>query len=695
MRPQNLNTLFRPVVDLRGIGTRIAALVKHVAGPNVVDLCWHLPTGIVDRRYRPTVEQAEEGRVATLTVAVGTHQPTPRHNARVPYKVWCFDPTGGLVLVFFHARGDYLRRILPPGETRVVSGRVDRYGEALQMAHPDFIVSEAELERVGIVQPVYRLTAGLSPKIIGNAMAAMLETLPELPEWITETTLDSRTWGDWRTALRQAHKPQTEDDLNPAAPARQRLAYDELLANQLVVALTRTRRHQWAGRRIAGDGRIASAIEAALPFSLTASQHQAVADIRADMAADHQMLRLLQGDVGSGKTVVALLTMATAIEAGAQTALMAPTEILARQHFATIEPLAQAAGLSVALLTGSAGSAERSRVNADLAAGGIDIVVGTHALIQQSVTFRDLAFAVVDEQHRFGVHQRMLLTGKGPSVDLLVMTATPIPRTLLLAAYGDIDESRLTEKPAGRRPIDTRAISMERLDEVISAVERAIKQGARTYWICPLVEESEVSDLAAATDRHQTLSHLFGNRVGLVHGRMKTAEKDAAMRRFAGGESSVLVATTVVEVGVDVPEATVIVIEHAERFGLAQLQQLRGRVGRSDRDSTCLLLYQAPLGEAARARLRTVRQTEDGFLIAEEDLRLRSGGDVLGPRQSGLPSFRLADLAFHGDLLAAARDDAREIVTQDPQLTSPRGAALRTLLYLFRRDEVVRYVQAG
>ena len=695
MRPQNLNTLFRPVVDLRGIGTRIAALVDHVAGPDVVDLCWHLPAGIIDRGYRPTVEQAEEGRVATLTVTVGTHQPSPPRNTRAPYRVWCFDATGGLILVFFHARGDYLRRILPPGETRVVSGRVDRYGSALQMTHPDFIVPEAELDRIALVQPTYRLTAGLSPKVMGKAMAAMLETLPELPEWLTETALRDRAWSDWRTALKQAHSPQTEDDLSPMATARQRLAYDEILANQLVVALTRARRRQLTARRIAGNGRISNAIEAALPFSLTASQHQAVADIRADLASDHQMLRLLQGDVGSGKTVVALLAMATAIEAGTQTALMAPTEILAHQHFATIEPLAKAGGISVALLTGSATGAERSRIQRELAAGDIDIAVGTHALIQQSVTFRDLAFAVVDEQHRFGVHQRMLLTDKGQSVDLLVMTATPIPRTLLLAAYGDIDESRLTEKPAGRRPIDTRAISLERLHEVIDAVERATRQGARTYWICPLVEESNVSDLAAATDRHQMLTSLFGDRVGLVHGRMKSIEKNAAMRRFADGEISVLVATTVVEVGVDVPEATVIVIEHAERFGLAQLHQLRGRVGRSDRDSTCLLLYQAPLGETARARIRTMRQTEDGFRIAEEDLRLRGGGDVLGPRQSGLPSFRLADLAFHADLLAAAREDARAIVAQDPQLASPRGEALRTLLYLFRRDEVVRYIQAG
>ncbi len=695
MRPQQLNPLFRPVSDLRGVGTRIATLIGQVAGPHVVDLCWHLPTGIIDRRYHPTIAEAEPGRVVTLTVTVGTHQPAPPRNARVPYKVWCFDETGGLSLVFFHARGDYLRRVLPQGQTRIVSGRVDRYGEALQMTHPDFIVSEAEMDQVDRVQPVYRLTSGLSAKVLGKATLEALKTVPDLPEWLTDHHRDEATWPSWSTAVRQVHAPESEADLDSLALPRQRLAYDELLANQVVVALTRARHRQRPGRSLSGHGRLSEAIERTLPFQLTTSQRSALSDIRADMGADRQMLRLLQGDVGSGKTVVALLAMATAIEADTQAALMAPTEILARQHFATIQPLAAAAGLNTALMIGSAGTAERSRIALGLASGDIQIVVGTHAIIQQSVSFRDLAFAVVDEQHRFGVHQRMLLAAKGRSVDLLVMTATPIPRTLLLAAYGDIDESRLTEKPAGRKPVDTRAVSMERMHEVVDAVDRATKQGARAYWICPLVEESEVSDLAAASDRHQMLNAHLLQQVGLVHGRMKTSEKDAAMRRFADGDTPILVATTVVEVGVDVPEATLIVIEHAERFGLAQLHQLRGRVGRGDRESTCLLLYQGPLGETARARLRTIRQTDDGFKIAEEDLRIRGGGDVLGTRQSGLPSFRLADLAFHADLLATARDDARSIVEQDPQLTSPRGQALRTLLYLFQRDEVVRYLQAA
>jgi ATP-dependent DNA helicase RecG len=407
------------------------------------------------------------------------------------------------------------------------------------------------------------------------------------------------------------------------------------------------------------------------------------------------MIRLLQGDVGSGKTVVALLAAATVAEAGRQAALMAPTEILARQHLATIAPLAQKAGIRVAILTGRERGKERKETLDRLALGEIDFLVGTHALFQDEVVFRDLALAIVDEQHRFGVHQRLALARKGEAVDMLVLTATPIPRTLVLTYFGDMEISELREKPAGRKPIDTRTIALDRLSEVIEAVGRALDQGQRVYWVCPLVDESEVSDLAAAADRFADLKKHFGARVDLVHGQMKGADKDAAMERFSSGKTQLLVATTVIEVGVDVPAATVMVIEHAERFGLAQLHQLRGRVGRGGERSTCLLLYKAPLGETAKARLGIMRDTEDGFRIAEEDLRLRGEGDVLGTRQSGMPGFRLARIEFHGKLIAAARDDAALILGRDPDLETPRGEALRDLLYLFERDEAIRLLRAG
>jgi ATP-dependent DNA helicase RecG len=693
LRPEILFPLFAPVTALAGVGPRLGKLIEKLAGPKVVDLCWHLPTGFIDRRFAPKLAEAPEGAIVTVTVTVERHQ-KPAH-PRLPYRVRCHDETGSLTLVFFNAKRDWLEKTLPVGQVRVVSGKVERYGGELQMAHPDHIAPEAEAAEIGRVEPVYPLTAGLTPKVLGKAIRAAVERAPELPEWIDAAFLGQQGWPGWRASLGMAHAPQEQADLAPDTKPRQRLAYDELLANQLALALVRARQRRLVGRRLKGDSRLRARIAGALPFTLTPSQRRALEEIAADMAGPAPMLRLLQGDVGSGKTVVALMAMAIAVEAGAQAALLAPTEILARQHLSTIAPLAEAAGLRVGLLTGRDRAKTKAETLAGLADGSIPIVVGTHALVQEEVAFRDLGLAVIDEQHRFGVHQRLLLAEKGKGADVLVMTATPIPRTLMLTAYGDLEVSRLTEKPAGRKPVDTRALPLERIDEVVAGIGRAIADGARAYWICPLVEESEAVDLANAEARHADLAKRLPVRVGLVHGQQKSAERDAAMTAFAHGDLDILVATTVVEVGVDVPEATVMVIEHAERFGLAQLHQLRGRIGRGVKPSTCLLLYQAPLGETAKARLKILRETDDGFRIAEEDLRLRGAGELLGTRQSGLPEFRLADIAAHGELLAAARDDARLILERDPDLESARGQALRTLLYLFERDAVVKTVRSG
>ncbi len=694
MRPEILFPLFAPATSLSGVGPRFAKLFESLTGgPAVLDLCWHLPSGIIDRRYGPPLAEVIPGRIATLTVEVGEHRAPP--SRRQPYRVVCHDETGSLELVFFHAHRDYLMKMLPPGQTRLVSGKVEVFNDRLQMTHPDHIAGPEEAVRVKAVEPVYPLTAGLSLKVVSKAVQAALERLPELPEWLDAGLKAREDWPQWHEALRRVHSPRDEADLSPLALPRRRLAYDELLSNQLAIALVRDRQLKQRGRVLKGDGRLCDKVIASLPFQLPGSQGMALAEIPADMAAEHRMLRLLQGDVGSGKTVVALLAMLTAVEAGGQAALMAPTEILARQHFQTIEPLARAAGIGLTLLTGRDKGKARQAILEKLASGETSIVVGTHALFQEDVAFKDLAMVVIDEQHRFGVHQRLTLTGKGKAVDVLVMTATPIPRTLMLTAYGDMESSRLTERPPGRQPIDTATLSLDRLPEVVDAADRALQRGAQVYWICPLVEESENSDLAAAEDRYAVLRQRFGDRIGLVHGRMKGPEKDAVMARFAAGETGVLVATTVVEVGVDVPNATVMVIEHAERFGLSQLHQLRGRVGRGSGKSTCLLLWQGPLGETARARLRILRETDDGFRIAEEDLRLRGAGELLGTRQSGLPEFRLADLAVHGDLLATARDDARLILDKDPELAGERGQALRVLLYLFERDAAVKYLRSG
>ena len=692
MRPAILFPLFAETRTLPGVGPRLEKLIAQVAGRRLVDLIFDLPTGVVDRSYRPKLIAAEAGRIATVTVNVLDHL-APR-DKRQPYRVRCSDDTAAIELVFFHAHADYLEKTLPTGSRRIVSGRVERFKDRLQMPHPDYVVeNDADMP---LHEPVYALTEGLPAKSMAKAIRGALAKVPALPEWQDLAYLKARGWPSFADALGKVHAPMHEADLALDTLDRSRLAYDELLANQLALILIRQHMRAAKGRVLNGDGHLKAKVLAALSFELTEAQERALAEIETDMASSTRMLRLLQGDVGSGKTIVAMLALLNAVEAGAQGALMAPTEILARQHMSVLEPLAQAAGVRMALLTGRERGPSREATLEALANGKIDILVGTHALFSEDVAFRDLGLAVVDEQHRFGVHQRLSLQGKAERLtDVLVMTATPIPRTLALTAYGDMDVSRLHGRPPGRKPVDTRLLASERLGEVIEHLRKAIAHGARAYWVCPLVEESEKIDLAAAEERAEELKKALGSKVGLVHGKMKPAERDAAMAKFKNGETAILVATTVIEVGVDVPEATIMVVEHAERFGLAQLHQLRGRVGRGTGKSSCLLVYQNPLGETAKARLKILRETDDGFVIAEEDLRLRGPGELLGTRQSGELQFRMADLAAHGELLAAARDDAKLVLSRDPDLKSPRGEALRILLYLFGRDEAVRYLRAG
>jgi len=699
MRPSLLNPLFAAVTTLTGVGPHLEKLYRRLFGreqpARVIDLLFHLPTGAIDRRARPKLRDVVPDTVVTVAVTVDRHRPSPPHRPRAPYQVYTSDETGDLTLTYFNARKDYLQKLLPVGERRYVSGTVALYDHMRQMVHPDRVVAEADLAKLPLVEPVYPLTEGLSLNQIRKAADAALTRLPDLPEWQDASWVARERFPSFAEALRVLHRPTEPADLLPEGLAWSRLAYDEFLAGQLALALVRAHLRRPAGRATPGTGHIRKKLIEALPYSLTPSQGRAVADIVSDLGRPERMLRLLQGDVGSGKTVVALLAAAAVIEGGRQAALMAPTEILARQHFNTVAPLAAAAGINVAILTGRERGRERNDILEKLAFGDIHVLIGTHALFQEEVEFRDLALAVVDEQHRFGVHQRLALAKKGEAVDVLVMTATPIPRTLVLTYFGDMDVSELREKPAGRQPIDTRVVPHSRLDEVVGAVGRALAEGRRVYWVCPLVEVTENTDLAAAEERFAALKERFGAMVDLVHGRMKGGEKDLAMERFAAGETRLLVATTVIEVGVDVPEATAMVIEHAERFGLAQLHQLRGRIGRGSEHSSCLLLYKGPLGETAKARLNIVRETEDGFRIAEEDLKLRGEGDVLGTRQSGLPGFRVARIETHGKLIGAARDDAALVLARDPTLTSARGQALRHLLYLFERDEAIRLIRAG
>ncbi len=698
MRPPVLNPLFASLTSLSGVGPKLATLYARLLdheAPRVIDLLFHLPSGTIDRRARPKLADIVAGQVVTVAVTIDRHRPGPPHRSRAPYRIETSDDTGTLTLTFFNPRKDYLEKLLPEGELRYVSGTAEFYDGMLQMVHPDRVVDEKGFADLPLVEPVYPLTEGLALGNVRRAMDSALARLPALPEWQDAAWIARERFPPFVEALRALHRPAEPHDIAPESLAWTRLAYDELLAGQLALALLRAHMRRQAGRGSASEGRLRARILKALPYALTHSQQKAVDDIVADLARPQRMLRLLQGDVGSGKTVVALIAATAVIEAGRQAAFMAPTEILARQHLNTIAPLAEAADLRVAILTGRERGPARKEILDRLTLGDIDLLIGTHALFQEDVAFRDLALAIVDEQHRFGVHQRLALAQKGEAVDMLVLTATPIPRTLVLTFFGDMDISELREKPPGRQPIDTRTIPLSRSEEVEEAVGRALAAGQRVYWVCPLVDESEKIDLAAAQARYEELREKFGERVDLVHGRMKGADKDAAMARFAAGETQLLVATTVIEVGVDVPEATIMVIEHAERFGLAQLHQLRGRIGRGPGHSTCLLLYKAPLGETAKARLAVLRETEDGFRIAEEDLKLRGEGDLLGTRQSGDPGFRVARLAFHGKYLGAARDDAALVLNQDPSLQTPRGQALRHLLYLFGKDKAIRLIRAG
>ena len=701
MRPELLNPLFVPVTTIPGIGPKMDKLLRFLLNrdetPRIADLLLHLPVSVIDRRARPKIRDAEIGKMVTLEVTVDRHRPAPAGRARAPHLAYASDDTGDVVITYFRAYPGQVEKILPVGEKRFVSGTTQLFDGVLQITHPDRVIDEEGFAKLSGIDPVYPLTQGLAIGALRKAVGLALTRLPELPEWISPEVLRRCSFPSLSEALHRVHVPNEMTDILPEGPFWSRLAFDELLAGQLALALVRAQVRRPAGDRNAGDGHLRHKIIDALPYALTKSQQEASAAIAEDLTKPMRMLRLLQGDVGSGKTVVALLAAAAVAEVGKQTALMAPTEILARQHIKTITPLAERAGMRVAILTGREKGRERKDILARLAAGEIDMLVGTHALIQDDVIYKSLALAVVDEQHRFGVRERLTLTNKGNAVDVLVLSATPIPRTLVLTYFGDMDVSELREKPAGRQPIETRTMSSSRLKEVIEGVGRQIAAGKLVYWIVPLVEESEMDGpkLTNAEERFESLQQLFGDKAGLVHGRMRGADKDLAMARFAAGETQVLVATTVVEVGVDVPAATIMIIENAERFGLSQLHQLRGRIGRGSEASNCLLMFREPLGEIAAKRLKVIKDTTDGFRIAEEDLKLRGEGDVLGTRQSGMPGFRIARPEVHAQLVTQARDEALRILQDDPKLKGERGEALRCLLYLYERDEALPLIGAG
>ncbi len=693
-RPEILFPLFASLETLPGVGKKTATALGHIHIETPRDMLFTLPTSGIDRRFRDTIRGVVLPATVTTEVTVERHHPAPAKGR--PYRVDVSDAEFAFTLVFFHARQDWLSKNLPVGATRIVSGRAEMFDGRVQIVHPDHILSPGEKDDLPAFEPVYPLTQGVNLKVMTKAVAGAVDRAPDLPEWIDPGLVEREGWHGWRDALVAAHGPKGSQDIGMDAPARRRLAYDEIFSHQVTLALVRARSRKKIGHPSRATGKLQSRVLSVLPYQPTGAQERAIREISEDMGSDKRMNRLLQGDVGSGKTFVALMSLLVAVEAGGQGVMMAPTEILARQHYAGLKGLAEAAGVVIELLTGRDKSRERQAKLEALRAGNIQILVGTHAVFQKDVVFKDLRLAVIDEQHRFGVAQRMELGRKGERVDVLVTTATPIPRSLSLVQYGDMDVSVLDEKPPGRTPVTTAMVSAGRMDEVIDHLRTAVAEGKQAYWVCPLVGESETLEKTAAEERFRRLRAILGEGVvGLVHGQMAGAEKDAAMAAFVAGDTSVLVATTVIEVGVDVPNASIMVIEGAEGFGLAQLHQLRGRVGRGAEKSTCLLVYTPPLAESGKRRLELMRETEDGFRIAEEDLAMRGAGDVLGTAQSGMPRFRVADVERQSDLLTMANRDARNLIAADPALESDRGRAVRTLLWLMEQDKSIEMISVG
>ncbi|MGD9965384.1 MAG: ATP-dependent DNA helicase RecG [Hyphomonadaceae bacterium] len=692
-----LDALLAPARAPKGARKETMDLIANVTGGRLVrDLVFLPPNSAIDRRLRVPIGETNEGDIATIEAEVDGHIAARRVGQKIlPHRVRLRDETGFLTITYFRGAAEMLERMWPVGQTRLVSGEIRIYDGMRQMLHPDHVVDPSKGEAPPRVEPVYPLTQGLAGRTLARTLLAGLDTVPEAPEWLEPSTVKAHDWPDFRTALEHLHRPASPEDVLPQSAFRTRLAYDELFARQCALRLRRQHRRKEPGRAVVGDGRLGQALIANLPYALTGAQRRSIAEIHADMSEPAPMLRLLQGDVGSGKTLVAALAMARAAEAGLQSALMAPTDLLARQHGATLAPLLAAAGIKMAVLTGRDKPRDRNHVTAGLANGDLQVIIGTHALFQGDVTFHDLGLIVIDEQHRFGVSDRMRMVAKGFAPHVLVMSATPIPRTLALSIHGDMDLSVLDEKPPGRQPIKTATMPTSRIAEVIEAIGDAVKRGERAYWVCPLIEESEAVDLPAVLDRHKQLQTYFGAGVEIMYGQMSTTAREAAMNRFRSGESFLMVATTVIEVGVNVPEATIMVIEQAERFGLAQLHQLRGRVGRGEKQGSCVLLWKAPLGEGAKSRLDAIRRHDDGFAIAEIDFKLRGAGDVLGTQQSGLPPFRLVSPEAHADMLGAADKEARLAVERDPDLNTPRGEAIRLVLAAFGYAEAAELARSG
>ena len=685
MRPKILYSLFSNIISIKGIGPKYAKLIERLCGKYLVDLIFHKPAAYIDRRNNPKICDLKNDTIATLIVKIDSH--TPAFNKRMPYRITCSDESGQISIVYFNMRGPYIKKILPIGSKRVISGKIETYKDSFQMTHPHHIADIKEFDKIKSIECIYPLTAGLTSRSIQKAINSSLEITDELPEWIPESVLKSNKWISWSKSVKKLHNPDKIYE-NHSSPHLERLVFDELLSHQLTIRLIKNKINKIKGNKLEQKGILTEKLKTLLDFKLTNDQIKSIDEISDDLNSENKMLRLLQGDVGSGKTIVALFSILQSIENSKRSVLMAPTELLAEQHFNTINMYANELGLTCSLIT----SSTRKNHNFDS-----DILIGTHALFQESVEFVDIGIVVIDEQHKFGVHQRILLSEKvGNECDILLMTATPIPRTLELASYGDMDISKIHEKPKNRKNIITKSVNINKVEDLKLALRKKIKNNEKIYWVCPLVDDSEKLALQSVNSRLSDLRNYFNEgEVDMVHGQMSQDQKNKIMANFSSGNTKILIATSVIEVGIDDPDATVMIIENAERYGLSQLHQLRGRVGRGKNQSSCILLFYGPLSETAKRRITIMKETNDGFKIAEEDLDIRGSGEILGSRQSGVPEFKLSNLDIHKHLLEMAREEALNIVNTDPTLKTDRGKALKILLHLFKNEVAIDYLKSG
>ena len=696
IRPQFLFPLFGSLENLKGIGSKTVLNLKKIGIYKPLDFLYSFPTNLKTRVFANTVSDLNVNKVVIIKIKI------IKHNFKYfkgPLNIEVTDGLKKINLIFFNAKNDWIKKNFPIEQERIISGKLEKYKNQFQIIHPDYIEKIFDIDKIPVIEPIYSLTKGISQKVFLNSVNQILQLISEEIsncEWINKKRLKEMNWTDFKNSLKKIHNPKTNEDISLNSNYRLRLAYDELLSHQLSLVIARSFSKKNTKKRKKIGYKFSTLMKKRLPFSLTNSQEKCIAEIQSDLSRDERMYRLIQGDVGSGKTLVAFFSMLFVAENSGQAVLMVPTDILAKQHYNNFQEYTKDIEVNSVLLTGKMKTNEKKQVLEAIKLGQADIIIGTHSLFQKGVIFENLELVIIDEQHKFGVQQRHDLIQKGENLDILVMTATPIPRTLELANYGDMDISRILDKPMNRQKIDTSIISEKKIEILISRILEICKKGTQSYWVCPLIEEGDKSELVAIEQRFSSLNKMLpGIKIDILHGKMSEEQKNKIMTSFKNGNIQILLATTVIEVGIDVPNATIIVIEGAERFGLAQLHQLRGRVGRGKKQSNCILIYSKNIGRLGKERLEVLRKFDNGFDIAEEDLKMRGGGNPIGQQQSGIPKFRIANLDFDKELLSYANQDANEIIKNNKYLKGEHGKNLRVLLHLMNKDNSLKLLESG